>query len=340
MRHVLVTGGSGFIGRHVVAALLKRGAAVRVLDLADGGAPDPRVDEVRASVLDEPAVRAAVDGVDTVFHLAGIAHLWRRDPADFDRVNRGGTEVVLRAAVRGGARVVHCSTESILLPTRRRGMATVHEGIELSLADMPGPYTRSKHLAEQAALQAARRGANVTVVNPTVPIGDGDRNMTPPAAMFALFLEGGSPAFLDCMLNLVDVRDVAEGFIAAAERGRPGERYIIGGDNIRLGDILRRLEALTGRRMPKRRIPSPIALAAGAVAEFVAARTGRPPAATREAVAIAIRSAAFDCGKARRELGYAPRPIDEALRRAVDWLQERRRSPYEIRSHGSAGAMP
>ena len=318
----LVTGGCGFIGRHLVAALLDRGERVRVLDIAEPGHLPAGAELVHASMLDPEAVHAALLGVDRVYHLAGIAHLWAPDSRAFDLVNRQGTETILAAAkARNVKRVVHCSTESILLPKHGRG-APVNEAVAPSLQDMPGPYTRSKHQAEQAALRAARDGLDVVVVNPTVPIGPGDRNMTPPATMLSLFLKGSSPFFLDCTLNLVDVRDLAAGIILAADRGRRGERYILGGENVPLRMLLEELETLSGRRMPRHSIPSVLALSTGIASEWLFKLTGAKPIASSEAVRIALRSAPFDSRKAKTELGYAPRPVGEALADAVRWLCE------------------
>jgi nucleoside-diphosphate-sugar epimerase len=317
MARVLVTGGCGFIGRRLVEVLSARGDTVRVLDIVSGDTPN--IEYVSGSVDDRAAIELALDGVDCVYHLAGIPHFWRRDKDDFDRVNRRGTEIVLAAAMaKRVGRVVHCSTESILLPKRRSG-ATIDESATPALADMPGPYTRSKYLAERAALEAVRGGLDVVVVNPTVPVGEGDKNMTPPTAMLALFLSGGSRFFLDCVLNLADVRDIADGILKAGDKGRAGERYILGGENYALRDLLPELERKSGRRMPRRTVPAALALTAGFVAGLVADRlTGTPPMATREAVQVALRSAPFDSTKARRELGYAPRPVDRALTEVVD----------------------
>jgi dihydroflavonol-4-reductase len=319
MARALVTGGSGFIGRHVVAALAADGEDVRVLDVAPPRAPVAGVEYLTGSVHDPAAAERALEGVDFLYHLAGIAHLWRRDPLDFDRVNRKGTEVMLAAAARRRVRrVVHCSTESILLPKRRNGGA-ITESAHPALADMPGPYTRSKFLGERAALAAAHQGLDVVIVNPTVPVGLGDDNMTPPAAMFALFLSGGSRFYLDCTLNLVDVRDVAEGVIRAARFGRCGERYILGGENVPLSALLPTLERKSGRKMPQSAIPPVLALTAGIVFGTIADRiTHSPPPVTGEAVKIALRSAPFDSSKAGRELGYAPRSVDQALTEVVE----------------------
>lgn len=318
----LVTGGSGFIGRHVVAALRARGGGVRILDLAPPDDLAADVEFVAGSILDPQRLDAAMTGVRRVYHLAGIAKLWSRDRADFERINAGGTAMMLRAAATQRVeRVIHCSTEAILLPKRRGSVALIDEIVQPALGDMPGPYTRSKLKAEQSVLAAVQDGLNALIVNPTVPIGPGDRNLTPPAAMLSMFLKGQSLAYLECMLNLVDVRDVAGGMVLAAERGRTGERYILGGDNLALSDLLRLLETISGRPMPKRAVPGWLALASAVVTEWVAdVLTHQPPAATREGVALALRSQPFDSRKARSELGYAPRALQDALADAVSWL--------------------
>jgi dihydroflavonol-4-reductase len=318
----LVTGGSGFIGCHVVAALRRRGASVRVLDLAPPTQLAEEVAFVPGSVLDPECLDAAMGGVRHVYHLAGIADLWARDRSEFHRVNAGGTALVLRAArAHRVARVIHCSTEAILLCKREGTAELIDEKVAPALADMPGPYTRSKLAAEQAVRAAVEDGLDALIVNPTVPIGPGDRNFTPPAAMLSMFLKGESPAFLDCVLNVVDVRDVADGMVLAAERGRTGERYILGGDNVGLRELLAMLEQMSGRPMPKRAVPGWLALISATVAEWAADMvTGRAPAATREGVRLALRSGSFDSNKARNELGYAPRPLQDALPDAVSWL--------------------
>jgi dihydroflavonol-4-reductase len=326
---VLVTGGCGFIGRHLVAEVRSRGNRVRVLDVVQLCELPADVEVVNGSILDRASLAAAMAGVQHVYHLAGIAQLWVRNKADLMLVNAQGTEMVLRAAAEQRIeRVVHCSTESILLPKAHTQDAMLDETAFPAYADMPGPYTRSKHMAEQAALAAAKSGLDVRIVNPTVPIGPNDHNMTPPAAMLAMFLNGRSPVFLDCVLNLVDVRDVAAGMVLTAERGRRGERYVLGGENMRLSELLAMLERTSGRSMPKRALPAPVAFAAAGMAEWLADRvTGRRPMATREGVRLALRSAPFDSRKARRELGYESRPIDNALVETTQWLSARAAAP-------------
>jgi dihydroflavonol-4-reductase len=317
---VLVTGGNGFIGQHLVAALAGRVEALRVLDPSVPAHMLPGVEHVRGSVLDHATALRALDGVTCVYHLAALANLWTADRADFDRVNHRGTETMLAAArEKEVARFVHCSTEVVLLPPPRRDGAC-DEASVLGLADMAGPYSRSKFLAEQAALSAAAGGQQVVIVNPTLPIGAGDYNFTPPTAMLAHYLSG-SRVYLDCMLNLVDARDLAQGMILAAERGRSGERYLLGAENISLYELLAMLDRLAQRSVTRVRVPQWLALTTGYVCEWLAdAVSGRAPIATTEGVHLALRSAPLDCGKAMRELGYRPRPIADALSATVRWI--------------------
>jgi dihydroflavonol-4-reductase len=318
----LVTGGAGFIGRHLVRHLLERDERVRVLDLACDPPLPPEAEMVIGSVADPAAVRKAMAGAGRVYHLAANPNLWACDKDEFDRTNRRGTEVVLEAARREGVeRVVHCSTESIL---KDGGGAPIDERAAPRLDDMPGPYCRSKYLAERAALAAAADGLPVVVVNPTLPVGPGDHLLTPPTRMLLLFLNGRSLFYLDCAFNMVDVRDVALGHILAAERGQSGERYILGGTNLRAAELLRQLEELTGLAMPRRVIPYPLALAVGAISETLADHvTGRPPVAPLAGVRLAANPMTFDNSKAVRELGFSCRPLAESLADEVTWLAGR-----------------
>lgn len=327
MRLNLVTGGCGFIGRHLVAQLVARGEAVRVLDLRPLDSSLQGVEQVVGSITDPSTVTRAVDSCDRVFHLAANPNLWAPDPKSFDAVNHQGTRRVLEAAQKAGVqRFIYTSTESILKSyraPRQSARALIDETVVLTLADMPGPYCRSKFLAEEAAREAARSGLPVVIVNPTMPIGPGDDLLTPPSKMILGFLNGETPAYLDCEFNLVDARDVAGGQILAAERGRVGERYILGNVNLSLGELLAELRRLTGLSMPRTRVPYGLALASAAVSEAISAMTKRPPVAPLTGVRLARTSMAFDCGKARDELGWSCRTLEQSLRDAIRWMSRR-----------------
>jgi dihydroflavonol-4-reductase len=330
----LVTGGSGFIGQHLVAALLQAGGEVRILDRAAPRRFWPRCEYVCESINDRAAVRRAMEDADDVYHLAGIPHLWTENADDFDRVNVLGTETVLSAARECGVRrFVHCSSETVLLAAPRAS-DVIDETAVTSADHALGPYSRSKCLAERAAGEAAMRGLHVVIVNPTLPVGANDYGLTPPAAMLAHFLAQPVHIYLNSIFNVVDVRDVAAGMILAAKKGRVGERYILGGDNASLGQILSALDDISGHRRMKMSIPSAVALATSVVAEsFSTWLSHRRPLATVEGVRLALRSARLDDSKARRELGYSSRPIRQALTEFVAWLAttKERRSPAELR---------
>ena len=315
----LVTGGGGFIGGHLVRALHARGERVRVLDIA--GAPElpPEIEVIKASILDGAAVDRALDGVDTLYHLAADPNLWAPQRNSFFETNLRGTLIVLAAARAAGTRrVVHTSTESIMRGHRLNGAGPLNEETaRATLDEMSGPYCRSKFLAEQAALDAAADGLPLVIVNPTMPMGPGDRHLTPPSRMLLDFLNGRHPTFLDWECNIVDARDVALGHILAAERGEIGHRYILGGHNIRLRDFLARIEALTHLPMPKRPVPYAAALVCAFVTEFLATITRRPPIAPLAGVRLARNPLTFDSGKATRALGFASRPLEETLTDAV-----------------------
>ena len=319
----LVTGGAGFIGRHLVDLLLERGESVRVLDIDPGRGTPAGAEVVRGSITDPEAVREALKGVRRLFHLAGNPNLWARDKADFEAVNTGGTRVVLAEAERAGTeRVVYTSTESILAGERpREQRASTDETVHRDIGEMVGPYCRSKFLAEQEAVAAAQRGLPVVVVNPTLPLGPGDHRITPPTRMLLGFLNGRYPAFLDCGLNMIDVRDVALGHVLAAERGKVGERYILGNRDIRLAEILEILHGLTGARMPRLRVPYGLAYLTALLGEFLADRfTRKPPNAPLTGVRLARHPTRFDATKAKRELGLSLRPFEETLNEAVAWM--------------------
>jgi dihydroflavonol-4-reductase len=319
----VVTGGAGFIGHHLVRLLLDRGHQVRVVDIAHSPSLDRRAELLQGSILDQALIRRAFAGADFLFHLAANPNLWAADKDTFRRTNFEGTRAVLEAAARAQLhRIVYCSTESILKGVRDRDRRPANEDIARTVDDMPGPYCRSKFLAEREAFDAARRGMPVVVVNPTLPIGPGDHRVTPPTRMLLDFLNGENPAYLDFEMNMIDVRDAALGHLLAAERGEIGKRYILGGENLCLSQVLAILSELTGLRMPRTRIPYPLALTVAAISEFVADNfTRRPPKASLTGVRLAGTTMTFDSTRATRELGLHPRPAASALAAAVAWLQ-------------------
>jgi dihydroflavonol-4-reductase len=318
MRQALVTGGSGFIGQHLVTTLLAHGRRVRILDLRPPKYAATAVQYVQGSILDPELLQAALDDVDEVYHLAGLPGMWTQRKDDFHAVNAQGTATVIAAArKRGVSRLLHCSTESILFRPSCTASALA-EDVSVTLDQMPGAYTRSKMLGEQQALQAAASGFPVVIANPTMPIGPPNGNLTPPTLMLQYFLKRRVQIYLDFIMNLVDVRDVALGLLLAMERGQTGQRYILGGENISLKKFLAIVSVLSGRSALRIPIPAVMAQTAAAVLEFTADHvTHTPPAGTVEGVRIASRSQALSIEKARRELGYAPRPIEGALEEAL-----------------------
>jgi dihydroflavonol-4-reductase len=321
MTNVLVTGGTGFIGQHLVSALVAREQTVRVLDRRPPVCAVPGVEYVSGSVLDSALVEEALKDADEVYHLAGLPGMWLPKKSDFHAVNFQGTEVVIAAArKRGVARFLHCSTESILF----RPPALQDDSSERSLLppqQMPGVYTRSKMLAEQSAVQAAAAGFPLVIGTPTMPIGPHDHNLTPPTAMLRQFLHGRIQMYLDFVVNMVDVRDVATGLILAMERGQIGHRYILGGESISLKNILKLMATISGRRTIAIPVPGKFAEATAAMLEFVSDHiTHRPPSGTAEGVRIALRATKLSIEKAEKELGYAPRPIEPALRDTIAYL--------------------
>lgn len=320
----LVTGGAGFIGRHLVRLLVERGERVRVLDTDPGHDLPPEVDHVRGSITDPETVRRAVRRVRRVYHLAANSYLWVPSKSEFARVNAGGTRTVLReAATAGVERVVHTSSEVVFVHAGLGRRASVDESLEVPVEAMLGPYCRSKREAELAALEAAGSGLPVVVVNPTLPLGPGDRRLTAPTRMVRDFLNQRHPAYMDCTLNVIDVRDAALGHVLAAERGRPGERYILGHANLTLAELLGHLQAISGIAMPRMRIPYWVALASAGVSELLAdAVTQRYPLAPVTGVRLARYARPFSNAKARHELGLTTRPLCETLADAIAWLAE------------------
>jgi dihydroflavonol-4-reductase len=320
---VLVTGGAGFIGHHLVERLVANGERVRVLDL-----PHVRVDHlprtveiIHGDICDRQVVERAVRECREVYHLAANPNLWTLRKSSFRRVNYQGAVNVLDAALAAGAsRVLHTSTESILTRARQAGAITEEQSVTLD--DAIGPYCRSKLLAEQHAFRRAREGAPVVIVNPTIPVGPGDRGCSPPTRMCLDFCRGGRREYLDAELNLIDVRDVAEGMVRAMKQGRPGRRYLLGYENLSIRQVFAHLANLTGLPTPSRRIPYPVALAAAYVSEAIADNlTHRSPAATVTGVMLTRRVMHFDPRRSLDELGLYPRSVAQSLADAVAWYR-------------------
>ena len=321
----LVTGGAGFIGRHLVEQLVADGH--RVLDIASDmnfGDSGDDVEIVQGCITDGDCVRRTLSGIDVLYHVAGNPNLWHAEKSHFRLINCHGTEVVLREAARFDLeRIVFTSTESILIGKKAEPGAVIDETVQRRLGDMPGPYCRSKFRAESIAQEAANRGQPVVIVNPTLPIGPGDRSITPPTRMLLGFLNGHHPAYLECLLNMNDVRDIARGHILAAEKGRVGERYILGNENVSLSKILEMIEGITGLSMPRRKVPYWLALMVACVDETISDWvTHRPPRAPLTGVRLACTEAELNSSKAIQELGMPCRPVVDSLRDAIKWLKE------------------
>ena len=321
MTRVLVTGGSGFIGQHLVLALASQGRAVQVLDVRKPGTLVPGVQYIEGSVLDAECLSQAMREVEQVYHLAGLPGMWLPDKTNFHAVNCIGTDMVLGTArKRGVTRLLHCSTESILFRARSDEDHLTDEGLQTA-DEMPGPYTRSKLRAEQLAMDAAAAGFPVVIGSPTMPIGAHNGSLTPPAEMLKHFLGGGVHFYLDFIVNLVDVRDVAAGLILAMERGQFGQRYVLGGESIPLKQVLEFAASVSGRRNMLVPLPGRVAEVVAGMLELISDHvTGRPPSGTAEGVRIALRATALSIEKARRELGFCPGPIEPALRETVTQL--------------------
>jgi dihydroflavonol-4-reductase len=322
---ILVTGGAGFIGSHLVGGLLDRGERVRVLELPQAPVkhlPLDRIELVRGDIRDRPAVERAARGCGEVYHLAANPHLWTRRRGQFRQVNFEGAVNVLDAALASGVRrVLHTSTESILTRARQTGPISADQHV--SMRDVIGPYCRSKYLAERYALRLGRVGAPVVIVNPTLPVGPGDLGRSPPTQMMLDFCRGKRREYLDAELNLIDVRDVAEGMVRAMERGRPGRRYLLGHENLSILGVFRLLARLTGLPEPNRRVPYFVALTAAYISEWLAdVITHRPPAATFTGVKLTRRVMHFDARRSLDELGLRPRPVADSLADAVAWFRK------------------
>jgi dihydroflavonol-4-reductase len=322
-----VTGATGFVGSHVARALAEQGADLRLLVRSSSdlrNIEDLRAERVIGDLRDPDSLKKAVSGCEAVFHVAADYRLWVRDPDEMYRSNVEGTRAILQAARESKVRrVVYTSSVATMGFTSNGYLAD--ETSPVSLADMIGPYKRSKFMAEEVAIEAAKAGTDVVIVNPTTPVGERDIKPTPTGRIVVDFLKKKFPAYVDTGLNLVDVAECARGHAAALEKGRSGERYILGGENLTLKQILDKLAAITGLPSPSIRVPYVVALATGVVDQAV---TGyirkREPRATIDAVRMGRKKMFVSSAKAERDLGWQMVPVEDALRRAVEWFQGNR----------------
>jgi dihydroflavonol-4-reductase len=322
-----VTGATGFVGSHVARVLAGQGADLRLLVRSTSNPKNIeglRAEPVIGDLRDPDSLERAMSGCDTVFHVAADYRLWIRDPDQMYRSNVEGTKAVLEAARKKAVRrVVYTSSVATMGFTSNGHPAD--ENSPVALENMIGHYKRSKFLAEQVALDYGRHAAGkmeVVVVNPTTPVGEQDIKPTPTGRIVVDFLKKKFPAYVDTGLNLVDVRECALGHVAALEKGRSGERYILGGENLTLKQILDKLAAITGLPSPKVRVPYVLALATGVVDELVTGRLRkREPRATIDAVRMGRKKMFVSSAKAEKELGWKVVPVDSALRRAADWFR-------------------
>ena len=323
-----VTGATGFLGSHVARVLAEQGAELRLLVRASSdlrnldGVPGERV---RGDLFEPESFRTALAGCEAVFHVAADYRLWIPQPDSMYRANVEGTRALLKMARESSVRrVVH--TSSVATMGFSDVGAVVDEATPVSLDAMIGHYKRSKFLSEQVAFEAAALGKDVgqdvVVVNPTTPVGERDIKPTPSGRIIVDFLKKKFPAYVDTGLNLVDATECARGHVAAFEKGRSGERYILGGENLSLKQILDELAALTGLPSPKVKLPYFFALATGVVDELVTGRLlGKEPRATIDAVRMGKKKMWVSSAKAERELGWKIVPVKDALGRAVEWFQ-------------------
>jgi dihydroflavonol-4-reductase len=333
-----VTGATGFVGSHVARVLAEQGAELRLLvrtssDLKN--IQDLKAERVTGDLRDPASLEKVMSGCDAVFHVAADYRLWVKDPDQMYRANVEGTRAILQAARNNRVRrMVYTSSVAtigfgnsrpVAKNTTRTGRPTdssADEESPVSLGDMIGHYKRSKFMAEQVVIKAGQSGMDVVIVNPSTPIGERDIKPTPTGRIVVDFLKKKFPAYVDTGLNLVDVRACAEGHVAALERGRSGERYILGGENLTLKQILDRLAAITGLPSPKVKLPYFVALASGVVDTAVTGvLLGREPRVTIDAVRMGRKKMFVSSAKAERELAWKAGSVNDALRRAVEWFR-------------------
>jgi dihydroflavonol-4-reductase len=319
-----VTGATGFLGSHVARVLAEQGADLRLLVRPSSNLKNLeglKAETAIGDLRDPASLEKAIAGCEVVFHVAADYRLWVPDPNEMYRSNVEGTRAIIEAARKNAVRCVVYTSSVATMGFTGNGRPA-DEDSPVALADMIGHYKRSKFMAEQVALEAGCGAMRVVTVNPTTPVGEQDVKPTPTGRILVDFLKRKFPAYVDTGLNLVDVRECARGHITALEKGKSGERYILGGENLTLKQILDKLGAISGLPSPKVKLPYFVAYLAGAVDETVSGRMlGREPRATIETVRMGKKKMWASSSKAERELGWKTLPADAALRRAVEWFR-------------------
>lgn len=320
----LVTGATGFVGAAVVRVLIKAGMDVRVLARRDSDFTNLqpfKIDGAYGDLRDKESLRNALAGCQQLYHVAAHYALWARDPSIFYEVNVQGTKNLMEAARDTGTeRIVYCSTIGAIGLPADGGPGT--EDTPISLSQMAGHYKRSKFLAEQEVLRLANEGLPVVIVNPSAPVGEGDVKPTPTGQVIVDFMKDRMPAYIETGMNLVDVDDVAAGHLLAMQKGRIGERYILGCKNLMLHEVFEILSRLTGIKAPTLKLPRLAVLPLAHLNQWFANLTGRPPRIPLEGVRMAKYKMHYDCSKAIRELGIPQTPPEVALEKAVRWFRD------------------
>jgi dihydroflavonol-4-reductase len=320
----LVTGATGFVGGAVARALVHRGIEVRVMARAGADLQNLQgltVERVEGDLRDQDSLRHALTGCRQLYHIAAHYALWAKDPSIFYDVNVTGTKALLEAARDlGTERIVYCSTIGAIGIPPEGGLGT--EETPVVFEQMAGHYKRSKYLAEQEVLKLAKAGLPVIIVNPSAPVGIGDVKPTPTGQVIVDFMKGRMPAYIETGMNIVDVDDVATGHLLAMEKGRIGERYILGSANLMLREVLEILSRLTGVKAPTIKLPRVAILPLAYLNQWLANFTGHPPRIPLEGVKMAKYKMHYDCSKAIRELGFPQTPPEVALEKAVRWFRD------------------
>jgi dihydroflavonol-4-reductase len=321
---VFVTGATGFVGHHVAKALAAEGANLRLLtrkssNLANlEGIPG---ETVVGDLSDPASLQSSLDGIDAIVHVAADYRLWIPDPAAMYRANVDGTRELLRLAREAGVKRFVYTSSVATMHFFTSGIVS-NEDTPVSLKDMVGHYKRSKFLAEQEAIKAAQAGQQVIILNPTTPIGPNDRKPTPTGRIFVDFLNRKFPAYVDTGLNLVDVSEVARAHVLALTKGTPGRRYILGGENLTLKQILDKMSAITGIPSPTVKIPFAVAATYAFFEELITGRIrGREPRATLEEVRMGRKKMYASSARAQQELGFRILSVYPAMRAAIDWFR-------------------